>query len=408
MLLSDNIKMSAHTVRQAKLRSTLTLLGIIVGVVAFVLIVGLGEGFKHQVNQQLSRLGNNIITIQPGQTVNRNTAGLITSASPLAFLNTGSLSEQDLSLVQQTTGIKSAVPLSISPAVIDTDNGGLPNVPVIATGGALPDILGQKIMYGGFFSNDETNKNVAILGKNVAMRLYKENVPLGQTFRIRGQEFLVRGVFDSFPLNPFSPTTDFNNAIFIPFGAAKATLGTLPIPLILASASDVNQINSLAANLTVNLKTAHGGQTDFTILKQDENVATESTILRIITALIAGMATIAVLMGGVGIMNTMLVAVTERTREIGIRKAIGATNRQILSQFLIEAVILSLSGMVIGILVALLAIFIIRVLTPLEPIITWWSIGIATGSVLLIGVVFGIMPAIKAARKDPIDALRYE
>lgn len=156
------------------------------------------------------------------------------------------------------------------------------------------------------------------------------------------------------------------------------------------------------------LRESRGGQKDFTVLKQSENLALAEDVLNLLTSLIAGVAAISLLVGGIGIMNIMLVSVTERTQEIGIRKAVGATNRQILYQFMTEAAVLSLAGGVLGVLFSLLANVLMRIMTDLQPVITLEIILIASGVSFAVGIIFGMAPAAIAARKDPIDALRYE
>jgi putative ABC transport system permease protein len=152
----------------------------------------------------------------------------------------------------------------------------------------------------------------------------------------------------------------------------------------------------------------HGGQEDFTVLKQDESLAVANTILNLITGLIAGIAAISLIVGGIGIMNIMLVSVIERTREIGIRKAIGATNRQILSQFMVESLVLSVVGAILGVLISIMVNYLIRIATTLTPVITLPIMVISVAVSIMVGLIFGITPALKAARKDPIEALRYE
>ena len=166
--------------------------------------------------------------------------------------------------------------------------------------------------------------------------------------------------------------------------------------------------DEVAKNITINLQKAHGNQEDFTVLKKEDTLAVTNGILKLLTSLIAGLAGISLIVGGIGIMNIMLLSVTERTREIGVRKAVGATNRQILNQFLTEAAILSLAGGFLGIIVSLVVDYAIALFTDIVPAITFPIMGIALVLALAVGVFFGITPALKAASKDPIDALRYE
>jgi ABC-type antimicrobial peptide transport system permease subunit len=234
-------------------------------------------------------------------------------------------------------------------------------------------------------------------------------VPLGQGFSFHDQDFVVRGIFKEFKNATLSLDTDFNNAIFIPYSVAQdLTENNASIYEILAVPGNPAKADAVADTITKNLTQSHGNQQDFTVLKQDESLNVTSTILNLLTRLIGGIAAISLLVGGIGIMNVMLVSVTERMHEIGIRKAIGATSRQIMSQFLIEATILSLVGGVIGVILSIVVNFVIRIFTDIQPVVSWQVVVIAAGVSLVVGIIFGTAPALKAARKDPIEALRNE
>ncbi len=408
-MLNDNIKIAIASLKSAKWRSLLTMLGVIMGVISVVTVVSLGEGLRREVSHQLGSFGKGFIAVQPGQTVKRDKNGKITDVNVLPGLIGSSLTEQDVQTVSQTAGISATAPLGILSGVAETEDRQLANTPIIATASAFPDVMNRKISYGGFFGSEEDTKQVAIIGKSLAIKLFAENVPIGRSFRLRGQSFLVRGVFEDFPTNPLLLTVDFNGAIFVPYGAAKNLLNSPPpIYQIFAKTLKTDDVDEVGARLTNNLLNAHAGQADFTVLSRDENIEATGGLLQIITQVVAAIAGVSLLIGGVGIMNIMLVAVTERTREIGIRKAVGATNRQIRSQFVIEAGLLSLVGGIVGVLGAYLVDFLIRLFTSLQPVIPLWIIGLSIGVALITGVLFGVAPALKAARKDPIEALRYE
>jgi putative ABC transport system permease protein len=405
----DHIKMALISLSRAKWRSLLTMLGIVIGVVSVITTVSLGEGLKHQVRQQAGQLGSDLITVRPGRVVTRDKNGDITSVHMLAGFGATALTEQDLNLVMHSADIRAAVPLSVIPGLAETPERTFADGPIIATTTGFPNIMRQKVEFGGFFTKDEAERPLAVIGKRVADRLFDSDVPIGRSFRIRGQNFVVRGVFEEFPPSPLALNVDFNAAIFIPYKVATDLMGAAPpIYQILARPVDAKHTPDAVASMQAALVGAHAGQEDFTILKQDENLAITSRVVNLITEVIAGIAAISLLVGGVGIMNIMLVAVTERTHEIGIRKAVGATNRQILSQFVIEAAMLAFSGGLVGIALSLLGNFLIRLFTNLQPVVTVWVVLVAAGMSVVVGLIFGIAPALKAARKDPIEALRYE
>ncbi len=409
-LTRGNLKTAIASVKNSKWRSLMTMMGIIIGIVSVVTVVSIGEGVKHQVVTQINHLGKDLITIRPGQIVDRNKDGVITGVNLFAgYTATGSLTDDDVKAVQDTAGVRTAVPLSIVAGQINFDNKPSTGLTMIGTTPELPSLLRQKLAYGDFFTSSDSNQNGAVIGASVAQDVFGQDVPLGQSFDFQGQTFVVRGVFDSFKTAPFSLETNFNKAVFIPYQLAQElTSKKAVIYEILAQAKNASVADQTAAAVTASIQKSHGNQQDFTVLKANDTLSVTSNILNLLTRLIAGIAAISLLVGGIGIMNVMLVSVTERMQEIGIRKAIGATSRQIMNQFLVEATVLSVLGGIIGVTISLLINVILRVFTSLSPIVSWQVVALAAGVSLAVGIIFGTVPALKAARKDPIEALRNE
>lgn len=404
-----NVKMTLQSVRSTKWRSLLTMLGIIIGIVSVVMTVGIGEGVKQEVAKQVNQFGDDLITIRPGNLQQRN--GKLVSNTDLLFgLNSLSgLTERDLETVQKSDKVRLAAPLSIVPGAVQADSRKIENSLVLATNNNLPGALNRTIRYGDFFDTNTQQGNFAVIGRNVADRLFDEQIPLGRSFTFRGQTFVVRGMFDEFKSTPLSPVSNFNDAIFIPYKVAERLTGnSTQMYSILAKPDKPETMDQAIAAVEKNLLAAHGGQKDFSVLDPEANLTASSDVLSLLTTMIAAIAAISLLVGGVGIMNIMLATVTERMHEIGIRKAIGATNRQILNQFMLEAAVLSLLGGIVGIIVSIVGVYGLRLYTDLQPIISWQAIVVATLASLTIGIVFGTIPAVKAARKDPIEALRHE
>ena len=409
-LTSGNLKTAIASVKSSKWRSLMTMMGIIIGIVSVVTVVSIGEGVKHQVVSQINHLGKDLITIRPGQIVDRNKDGVITGVNLFAgYTATGTLTDDDVQAVRDTTGVKAAVPLSIVAGQIRFDNKSSSGVTMIGTTPDLPTLLNQKLAYGDFFTHSDSNQNGAVIGTQVAREVFGQEVPLGQSFDFQGQTFVVRGVFDEFKSAPFSLETDFNKAVFIPYQLAQdLTSKKAVIYEILAQAKGASVADKTATAVTASVKKSHGNQEDFTVLKANDTLSVTSNILNLLTRLIAGIAAISLLVGGIGIMNVMFVSVTERMQEIGIRKAIGATSRQIMNQFLVEATVLSVVGGIIGVTISLIINVLLRIFTSLSPIVSWQIVALAAGVSLVVGIVFGTIPALKAARKDPIEALRNE
>jgi putative ABC transport system permease protein len=404
---TGHLKAGVDSVRSAKLRSFWTMLGIIIGVASVITVVGIGQGVKQQIGGQLHQYGKDLITVSPRQL---KPGGEGAAGNLLSGLNvTGSLNSRDVTQVARTKGVAASAPLSLVSGETKGVYGKYQDGYVIGTSPDLSSLLNQSMEFGSFLTPDDMGVNSAVLGKHAAEEMFDEVVPLGRTFTFHGQEFIVRGIFNQFTAAPLSQQANFNNAIFIPYDVGQQlTKDTSPTYQIIAKAQNSKDTNTVASAIHKSLDQSRGGQANIDVVLASQNVASSNAILDLLTGLIAGVAGISLLVGGIGIMNVMLVSVTERMHEIGIRKAVGATNRQILNQFLVESTVISLTGGIIGILLALALDQLMTLYTPINPIITWQVVAVASVVSLLVGIIFGTVPALKAARKDPIDALRYE
>ena len=401
----EHIKMALGSVTASRTRSLLTMFGIIVGVTSVITVIGLGKGIRNQVTKQITKLGSNLVIVLPGkqsgsQILNFNVLQNVTASN-------GILTEKDVTTITKTPSVVQVAPVATITGLPKTDDNSMDSAVIVGTTESLPAILSKKVEYGTFLAKDAIDKNYAVIGHNVAEQLFNENVPIGKTFKIRDNEFIVQGVFEQSPTTPLAPSVNFNNAVVIGFTKAKEIAdGSLHIIQVLLTTKEAETTEAVAGNIKSALLTNHGGQEDFSVLRQQETLAISDGIFQQLTLFVTWVSVISLLVGGIGIMNVMFASVSERTREIGIRKAIGATNKQIVSQFVTEAVILSLTGGIIGVILALVIIGAIRATTQFEPAISLSAIGIATGVSVTIGIVSGILPAIKASRKDPIDSLR--
>lgn len=410
ILWGDNARMAMSAIRGNKTRSILTMLGIIIGVSSVIMTVSLGEGIRRQVADTNQVTNDRLITVRSGRIAQRGPTGQITDVNYLAALGVNTLTEKDYEALQRLEGASVVVPLgTISGLPTNFEGATYDNATIIASNRYLPDVLNQKVLYGSFFTENTGGRGAVVIGKRVAEELFNENVPIGKLLTIRGQDFVVGGVFDEFKLNPLSTVTDLNRAIFISYDAAKTLSGNPPsLYQLMLLPKDGVETSELASAVHNQLLASHGQQEDFTVLKGAEIELVTRRTINVATSFVAGIAAISLLVGGIGIMNIMFVSVTERTREIGVRKSLGATNRQIYSQYLIEATVLSLVGGTVGIILSLLGNIALRVTSDLEPAATWQIIVLAAGVSAAVGIIFGTIPAVKAARKDPIESLRYE
>lgn len=400
--------MALASLRAAKFRSFLTMLGIIIGVMSVVTIVSLGEGVRRQVVDQINQLGSDIISVQSGNLVTRDENGKITGYNITESFGGSTLTEKDLETIQKVDTVAAVAPTVLIAGTISA--GDVRDYPgsIVATTPDMPTILNQTLAAGDFFGEKDKTRNVAVISADVGQKLFNDPLPIGRVFRIRGNEFVVLGVLNQFKRNPLNFGVDFNNAIFIPLATGKQiSAGNAQIREITIKAKE-DLTTATVKKIDAALLANHGGERDFTVLEQDEFLGISDQIFTLLTGLVAAIAGLSLVVGGIGVMNIMLVSVSERTKEIGIRKAIGATNRQISSQFMIEAIVLSVIGGVIGVILSIFAGLIIRSFTDIKPVIDLTIILIATGVSSIVGIIFGLTPALKAARKDPITSLRNE
>lgn len=405
--LRGNVRMAWASIKSTRWRSGFTMLGVIVAVVPVLTILGIGEGVKRQITDQIAQFGTDMITVRPGA-ISENDNPVTQFQHLRGFTTGGTFSKEDYDAVRGNESIEHVAPLGIVPGQITLNDEQKKEAFVMASTSELPDLFDKTVRHGEFFTEDEQSRRVAVVGREAATEIFGQEIPLGRAFEFRGQTFIVRGVFEKFDIAPLSFSVDFNKAVIIPYDVATNAAGDVPIYEMLARPADGVSLQQASDAITKTLKERRGGSHDFSVLTQAENLRVANRILSLLTALVASVAIIALLVAGIGIMNIMLVSVTERMHEIGVRKAIGASKRQILGQFMWEAILLSLAGGVIGIIFSFVVQYFIRLFTQLQPVITWQATVLVAGISLFVGVVFGSIPALKAARKDPIEALRHE
>ncbi len=407
-MIGEHVKMALATIRAAKLRSLLTMLGIIIGVSSVVIVVAIGQGVKNQVGEEVNQFGAGLIQVSPGKSVNRGSDGQIEGFNFAAGFGASTLSQKDLDTILKIKGVDTAAPMMVVSGSVSSGEKPLPGAFILATSGDFPKALNQEVATGEFFATGD-DARVAAVGSEIAETIFGGNTAIGGVIKVRGESFVIKGVMKSRPSLFGASTFNLNKAVYIPLESGKRfNQNTIIIQEIDVKISEDADVDEVVGQLNTALLANHGGEEDFTVLKQEELVELTGSILGLITTAVAAIAGISLVVGGIGVMNIMLVSVTERTREIGLRKAIGATNRQILIQFLIEAVVLTVVGGIIGVAVAYAVVALITMLTDINGAFTLSTILLATGVSGAVGIAFGLMPAAKAARKHPIEALRYE
>src|SRR5438445_1681989 len=393
--------------RANKGRSVLTTLGIIIGVAAVIAIVALGEGASASVSSQLAGLGTNLLTIMPGSTRSGGAAAGAGSATSLKADDADAISQK----IQGLSGVSPVV--SGNAQVIFGSRNWSTRVQGVTA--LYLTINAWTIAQGSAYTDqDNTNaSNVAVLGQTVASNLFTNGQsPIGQLIRIRNVPFTVVGVLAS-KGSTAGPGGDQDDTVMIPFQTGQVRLfGAASINQIVVQVADASQISNVTTQLETLLRQQHQLQStaadDFSIRNNADIISRVSSVSDTMTMLLGGVAAVSLVVGGIGIMNIMLVSVTERTREIGIRLAIGAQPGDVLAQFLVEAVVLSVLGGVIGILFGSGVALLLPMLAGWTTVLPWNAIVLSFAVSAAIGMFFGIYPARKASQLDPIVALRYE
>ena len=404
MKTSTLAKASLISISRNKMRSFLTMLGVVIGVLSVILLTSIGNGLTVFVEQQFQNLGSNLLIVTPGEIVNEE--GQFSGDQAALSFATSKLTEDD-SKALELAGfpITLAVPLTGNNGEARTPEGKRSGM-VVGTTPGYSEARNTKAQKGRFLNESDLagNRKVVVIGSKIAEKLFPSSNPVGQLMTINGRRFEVIGVAEAKAAGSFGGP-DIDSFMYVPITTAKIAFGIDKVMEIMVQSASKDQLDRTKTLIQTTLA-KRLDEKDFAITDQSEILKTIQTILSTLTAGLAGIAAISLVVGGIGIMNIMLVAVSERTKEIGLRKALGATPNNIMTQFLIESAVISTVGGLIGIILGVLGTIAIKPFFPATPAIN--SILLAFAVSLGTGIVFGVYPARKAAALSPIEALRYE
>ena len=383
-ILKDALK----NIKNNKLRSGLTMLGLIIGIASVILLVGIGNGTSSNVNSQVQSLGTDILTLN-----------IQSSDSSLEYENIDELT--------QINNIENAIPYKNVSATVSRESTVSQKSSIIATTSGYFDVTNTTISSGRLMSDIdlENNNKICLLGSDISTTLFNLSNPIGQKIKIDGDNYTVVGVLTT---KGTSMGNDVDNMIIIPFTTAKYLGSDTSINNVYIKVKNEDLIEKTSTMIEEYIEETLGITTDyFSVSSQDSMLDTMENVNNSLSMLLGGIASISLIVGGIGVMNVMLVSVTERTKEIGIRKSLGATKKDILIQFLIESLVLSIIGGIVGVLFGIgIGEFLKLYSYSFSP--TMQVIFLAFFSSAFIGLIFGIFPAYKAAKLNPIDALRTE
>lgn len=387
-----------------KMRSILTMLGIIIGVAAVIALVSIGNGVKQDIQNSISSLGSNLLMVMPGAP---RTPGVRPSAGSMK-----SLKVSDYEAIAKLDGVKAASPMTNGSYVVIYQNKNW-TTSVSGVSYNYLDVNNWSMKSGRFLSekNVQNRERVAVVGKTVVKNLFGDEDPVGAEIRVKNIPFRIIGVLNSKGSGAMG--NDQDDMVIIPYTTAMERVeGVDYLRMIYVVGKDENGIDRLQSDIENLLRVRHGikdtNLDDFNIQNMNSIMETMEETTGTLTLFLGAVAAISLVVGGIGIMNIMLVSVTERTREIGVRKALGATYSVIVTQFLIEAVVISLMGGIIGIILGIGSSKLIGLASGMSTVISIPTIVMSFAFSMAIGLIFGIYPARKAAKLNPIDALHYE
>ena len=405
LLLRTHLSIALDSLHRNRARTFLSALGIAIGVASIVLIMSLTGGIGSLISASSDKNNANLILVRPstGKELAENLIDELTANNQYAK---SSLTLDDTTSIAKLGNIEAVAPIASNISAATIGDKSYQSINVVATNADLVKTAKLALKNGQFFEESGTHNNAAVIGHDLATKLFGTTDILARTFQYGDQKFIIIGVLEKTdsPINYNG--VDFDNSILIDINFANSFESSIQIQQINVRTTTTDSTESVAEEIKTKLTNSKKGDTTFQVLTGSSNFQPAGSLLSIISSMLTLVASISLIVGGVGIMNIMLVSVSERTREIGIRKAVGASSGNILLQFLFESIILSFIGGIMGIALGYATAFAISLITPFAPHISWSILGITCLTSLIVGVIFGVYPAAKAATKDPITSLK--
>ena len=405
LLLRTHLSIALDSLHRNRARTFLSALGIAIGVASIVLIMSLTGGIGSLISASSDKNNANLILVRPstGKELAENLIDELTANNQYAK---SSLTLDDTTSIAKLGNIEAVAPIASNISAVTIGDKSYQSINVVATNADLAKTAKLALKNGQFFEESGTHNNAAVIGHDLATKLFGTTDILARTFQYGDQKFIIIGVLEKTdsPINYNG--VDFDNSILIDINFANSFESSIQIQQINVRTTTTDSTESVAEEIKTKLTNSKKGDTTFQVLTGSSNFQPAGSPLSLISSMLTLVASISLIVGGVGIMNIMLVSVSERTREIGIRKAVGASSGNILLQFLFESIILSFIGGIMGIALGYATAFAISLITPFAPHISWSILGITCLTSLIVGVIFGVYPAAKAATKDPITSLK--
>ncbi|MDO5480134.1 MAG: ABC transporter permease [Candidatus Saccharibacteria bacterium] len=405
MLFRTHLRLARASVKQNRTRSFLTCLGIAIGIASIILILSLTGSISNLIKGEVKDIGSDLVVVRPSRSKDAVTS-FVEELTMASTFEKSSLSLLDVSSISAVEGVTAVAPIAISTNTLMNDENTIPSATILGTTPDFNTIEPLALKYGVFL-NEKNTDSAVVIGHDLALHLYNTSNPIGRTLSFYGRRFIVVGVLDEIEEAVNFDNVNFNNVLFMDINTMENLMDSVQIQQINVRVLNTSILEPVADNIYKTLKENRYGDTNFSVAYGDAITHPASNLLNVISGMLALVAGISLVVGGIGVMNIMLVSVSERTYEIGIRKAVGASAYNVLMQFMFEALILSTLGSILGIFLGYFLAFLVSTVTPFGPYISWEIIAITVVTTVGVGLIFGTYPALKAARKKPIDSLRH-
>ena len=406
LLVRTHYRLARAAIKDNRTRSFLTCLGIAIGVASIILILSLMGSISNLVKEQTKEIGADLIVVRPSSTKD-NVTNIVEELTSANSFQKSNLAISDVKAIKNVEHVAAAAPIAVSTNTVESEKNTFDSVPILGTNSDFIKIEPLALRYGSFLTDTEDSKSV-ILGHTLSLALFNTiNSTVGKTVNIMGEKFMVAGVLDEIEKSINFDNVDFDNALIMNINSLDKYTGSTQIQQINVKAENTDSLATTSNDIRTAIENQKQGDKNFTVTYGDDITHPASNLFTIVSGMLAIVAGISLIVGGIGVMNIMLVSVAERTHEIGIRKAVGASSRNILIQFLFEALILSILGGIFGLVLGYILAFLLSVITPFAPYISWQILAVTFLTTLVVGIIFGIYPALKAASKNPIDSLKH-
>ncbi|MBR5647665.1 ABC transporter permease [Candidatus Saccharibacteria bacterium] len=405
LLLRTHLKLARSSIKENRTRSFLTCLGIAIGIASIILILSLTGSVSKLISNEISDIGADLVVVRPSTNKDAVTSVIEELTSSSSFQKSNLLIK-DVEEISKITDVAAVAPIAISSNTLANDDNKVDSATILGTTVDFYNIEPLTIKNGGFL-NEKNAETSVVIGHMLSLLLYNTSNPVGRTLEFMGQRFIVVGILDEVNETINFDNVDFNNALIMDINVLNKLTGSTQIQQINVKVANTDALEEVSTKIKDELTKSKSGDTNFTVAYGDEITHPASALLNIISGMLALVAGISLVVGGIGVMNIMLVSVAERTHEIGIRKAVGASAYNILMQFMFEALILSILGGLMGIVLGYILAFFVSVITPFTPYISWQILIVTLITTVIVGIIFGIYPALKAASKNPIESLKH-